>query len=348
MKTILHIIGLCFLLSITSCCSTKNAKNTLSKKRTKTEISSNYLGSECKGNYVWGGAMNLAWNELNENILHEKLQLKTDDSKALEMVDKLNNAPFSKNDLDEASYYIKSGYGQETVEQINRESRAKFPDKSFADLTIKLDPQDIISYAYFLKKVEYKAIFNKNDMTFNGEKVKSFFAESDTQKKNVKIIKYDSDDKFIIKLNLKDNSDELILAKGYNMSNPQTVIDSINKNNKQNLAKISESDLFVAPKIHLDYHREYAELINKGLANKNFEKYYISEMFENIKFDMDEKGAKVENEGVIAVRLTAIIIDKEPRKFILDKPYWIVMKRADSKNPYFVLGIKNTELMEKL
>lgn len=41
-------------------------------------MTGNYLGSYFKGNYVWGGAMNLTWNELNDNILHEKLQLKTD------------------------------------------------------------------------------------------------------------------------------------------------------------------------------------------------------------------------------------------------------------------------------
>ena len=93
-----------------------------------------YLGSECKGNYVWGGAMNLAWDELNDSVLHEKLKLNTRDWRALEMVDKLNSSPFSKNDLDEASYYVKSGFGQETVDIINRESRSKFPSKSFKDL----------------------------------------------------------------------------------------------------------------------------------------------------------------------------------------------------------------------
>jgi hypothetical protein len=40
-------------------------------------------------------------------------------------------------------------------------------------------------------------------------------------------------------------------------------------------------------------------LIGKYLANKGFEDYFIGKMFENIKFDIDEKGAKVENEGVI-------------------------------------------------
>jgi len=114
-----------------------------------------YLGSECKGNYVWGGAMNLAWHELNDNILHEKLKLNTDDEQALEMVDKLNRLAFTKKDLDEESYYVKSGLGSKTVDIINKGSRQKFPGKSFKDLEDKLRPTDIISYAYFLKEVKY-------------------------------------------------------------------------------------------------------------------------------------------------------------------------------------------------
>jgi hypothetical protein len=41
--------------------------------------------------------------------------------------------------------------------------------------------------------------------------------------------------------------------------------------------------------LHLDYHRDYTELLEKYLANIGFEDYFISQMFENIKFDMDEK-----------------------------------------------------------
>ncbi len=35
-----------------------------------------YLGSEYKANYVWGLAMNLVWNELNEIILQKNLKLR--------------------------------------------------------------------------------------------------------------------------------------------------------------------------------------------------------------------------------------------------------------------------------
>jgi len=85
------------------------------------------------------------------------------------------------------------------------------------------------------------------------------------------------------------------------------------------------------------------------LANKGFEEYFIASMFENIKFDMDHKGARVENEGVIATP-TAMPSTQRPKvkRFILDKPFWVVMKRKNSRNPYFVLGVKNTELMEKI
>lgn len=313
---------------------------------TKSNIAGNYLGSDYKGNYVWGGAMNLAWTELAENITKEDIQLNTQDKIALEMVSKLNNTPFSKSDLDEQSYYVKSGYGQSTVDEINRESKKKFPSKSFSDLEMNLAPTDIISYAYFLKEVEYETKFEKDIVSFNGQKVKGFIADNEAQRENVKIIKYENDDKFIIKLQLKDKSDELILAKGFDMKNPQDVVNEINQNNKQYLSTIGESDRFKAPKLHLDHHRDYVELIGKYLANKGFETYFIAQMFENIKFDMDEKGARVENEAVIIMMESARMEPEKPKYFILDKPYWVVMKRTNSQNPYFILGINNVELME--
>jgi hypothetical protein len=316
-------------------------------QNTKTNIVGNYLGSEYKGNYIWGGAMNLAWNELNENILHEKLKLKTDDKIALDMVEKFNNPIFTKNDLDDKSYYVKSGYGQNTVDVINKETKKKFPSKSFGDLKMDLSPTDIISYAYFLKEVEYKAVFEKKEVSFNGQKVKGFYAKEKDQRDNVKIIKYENDDKFIVSLQLKDESDQLILAKGYDMANPQNIVDEINQDNKGDLTIIGESDCFEAPKLHLDYHRDYVELIGKYLANKGFEGYFIAQMFENIKFDMDEKGARVENEGVIVMAKSAMMEPEKPKNFILNKPYWVVMQRKNSSNPYFILGVNNTELMEK-
>ena len=100
------------------------------------------------------------------------------------------------------------------------------------------------------------------------------------------------------------------------------------------------------PKLHLDHRRDYTELAGKFLANKGFEGYFMAKMYEKIKFDMDHKGARVENEAAITVGMGRASQPKVKR-FILDKPFWVVMKRKNIQHPYFILGVKNIELMEK-
>jgi hypothetical protein len=346
-KTSFFVLSIGILFLVGCNCHKNTSGQPIELQDSITQVENNYLGSYFKENYVWGGAMNLAWSELNENILHEKLQFNTEDKIALEMAEKLNNPIFTKNDLDDKSYYIKSGYGQSTVNTINKETKLKFPSKSFSDLNLSLSPTDIISYAYFLKEVEYSLIFDIKEVSFNGKMVKGFYAKDKSQKYNVKIIKYESDEKFIVSLQLKDENDQLILAKGYDMTNPQIVVNEINQNNKANLSSMGIADRFEAPKLKLDYSRDYVELIGKYLANKGFESYFIAKMFENIKFDMDEKGARVENEAVIVLSKSIEIDSEKPKNLLLDKPYWVVMKRSNSSNPYFILGINNIELMEK-
>lgn len=62
---------------------------------------------------------------------------------------------------------------------------------------------------------------------------------------------------------------------------------------------------------------------------------------------MDFKGARVENEAAIVMELGVMLGQNKIRKFILDKPFWVVMKRGDSQNLYFILEVNNTELMGK-
>lgn len=345
MKKLLFLTPIIAFLLLTACDKNQFKSEDHVIQDTKVDIQENYLGSYHKGNFVWGGAMNLAWTEFNEKILHEKLKLNAKDKIALEMVNKLNNPIFAKNDLDEKSYYVKSGYGQKTVNLINKESREKFPKKSFGDLNIKLDSNEIISYAYFLKEVEYETKFEEKNVSFENKKVEGFYAKRGNQKENIKIIKYKNDDKFIISLKLKDKDDELILTKGYNMNNPQIAVDEINKNNKPQLPTIGKLDRFEIPKLHLDCHRDYIELIGKYLANQDFENYFITHMFESIKFDMDEAGARVENAATVVTEIASMARPAKYKSFILDKPYWVIMKRKNSQNPYFILGVNNTELM---
>lgn len=312
---------------------------------TPSSDSSNYTGSLYKDNYVWGGAMNLAWTELSQSIVKDKIQLVSSDPKTQDIVLKLNNPVLSTADLDAASYYIKSGYGQGTVNTINTETKAKFPSKSFPDLDLKLNEEDIIAYAYLLKEVEYEVAFSPQIVNFLSSPVKGFVAKNNQQKNNITILSYDSDDKFILSLRLKDSADQLILAKGYDTTSPASVLQAL-RSSPSTGQGLSSGDIFQAPKLSLNASRKYTELVEKFFSNKGFEKYFIKYMFENIKFNMDEKGARVENEAVIVGSKTSIEGPPPKIKVLkLDKPYWVIMKRTSSPNPYFLLGLNNTELM---
>ncbi len=351
-RFIKKVISISVCIALFSSCAIIQSEKQEGEKVEKSESShavilDNFIGSYCKGNYVWGLAMNLAWQELTDTILHEKLALNTTDKDALAITQSFNHTHLSKNDIDDASYYVKAGYGQETVDAINKESRKKFPNKSFDNLTMQLAPADIISYAYFLKEVQYKEPLYKTRVKFLGKRVKGFYADSYKQKKSIKVLSYKNNNTFIVSLKLKNTGDELFFAKGYNMKQPQAILNAIAT--AQPKGHLREIDYFEAPNLHLDYHRDYSEMTGKFLSNKKFTDYFIGQMFENIKFDMDEKGARVENEAVITLLKSAApsLDEEKPRYFKLDKPYWIIMKRSNSKNPYFMLGVNNTELMKE-
>ena len=92
------------------------------------------------------------------------------------------------------------------------------------------------------------------------------------------------------------------------------------------------------PVIELDLHHSIEEL-KLNVLNAGFEDYFIQEIFENIKLKIDESGAIVENEAVIMMNRSMAIFE-EPKQFVLDKPFWIVMKEAQ-KHPYLAVFVRN-------
>ncbi|MBN3859646.1 hypothetical protein GKC56_03785 [Neisseriaceae bacterium PsAf] len=343
-------IGIFLLIGgLMSSCATDNKNNT---SVTTETLQRDYQGFNYQGNYIWAGAMNLAWTEMSEQVIGAPIQVKSNLQKIQNKIYSYNHPVFTKKDISADSYYIKSGYGQKTIDAINQEVKQKFPQKSFPDLKIKLGDKDIISYAYLLKEVQYKTPFSITSLNFNGQVVQAFSATNSEMRNNIQILDYDNDDRFILKLKLKDTKDELFLVKGYENSSAKEIVqlinkNNINKNNTGNFELLDTKDEFKAPKLVLDVGHQHKELINVPIANAGFENYIIGAMIENIKFNMNEVGAKVENEAYIGFTATAAVM-KTPKRLILDKPYWVIMKDAQGQSPYFILGVKNSELMQRV
>ena len=72
--------------------------------------------------------MSMAWNEIKRSFLNgNNATLFNTTVLQQKMVDNFNAELFTKSELSENSYYVTSGYGQNTVERINFEVREKFP-----------------------------------------------------------------------------------------------------------------------------------------------------------------------------------------------------------------------------
>ena len=60
---------------------------------------------------------------------------------------------------------------------------------------------------------------------------------------------------------------------------------------------------------------------------------------------MNEKGVELRSEAHMTIACAAQEIPVPKHKLIFDKPFLIVMERADAKMPYFALWVDNPEIL---
>ncbi len=304
------------------------------------------IPQDFKGNYVWAAATNLAWNALKDSILKGNAQMRGLDADGQSMQDRLNASAFSQRDLDAESYYVKAGYGPATVREIYRAMAARFPSVDF-QLDQALEPQEIIIFACLYKALKYLNPFAPKPVKFMDKEVKGFVSMHLDEK--IRIIHYESDDQFMIKIELKDQHDELILCKGYPMETPEPTLDLLAQYQKRRSTKPGELDDFMAPTLHLKTKQSFGGLTGHFFENKGFEAYRLVSFYESVIFDMDEEGVKIVAMTQVKGGKDAIKgLPPKPKHFYLDQPYWVMMKRRDSPLPYFILGVRNAAMMERV
>ncbi len=161
--------------------------------------------------------MQLAWNELREQFASSKpLLLKTEDNHSLQVIKNFNEGSFTRDDINKDSIYVKSGYGQATLNLINQELLQKFPQKTIPPFTKPLNDSDIISYAYLFKKIEFDIKFDRQKellFSFNGKNVPSFYASNQQQKGQVFVHHYQNEDSFMVEIKGGKKGDSLFLIK---------------------------------------------------------------------------------------------------------------------------------------
>ncbi len=98
------------------------------------------------------------------------------------------------------------------------------------------------------------------------------------------------------------------------------------------------------PKVSLDATNSVDVLKGAEFTNQKLKDYFLASIQQQIKLDIDEVGARVENRAIILMKKTTVRSSSKPipKIFHLDEPFYVVMKEL-KKNPYLVAYIKEVK-----
>lgn len=259
-------------------------------------------------------------------------------------------------------------------------------DKKFADLNLLnnakshvmvLQPNEYTSSVEFQKqKIIAKAEFKKSlpfevkledlhfyVLKFDNLKVESFGLKSYNKGllDTFTILYYQDDDNFIIKLNPKNKEHEIVLFKS-SLEILTTLTETISAmHEKIELGKqeMTEEDykwcyefqpgnILAIPKLKFNIEHDYKSLVGNSFVSIKGN-WLINKAWQKTSFQIDHNGAVIASEAELEVLSAGKKVKSLPKVKIMkfDKPFLLVMKRADNNNPYFAMWVANTELMAK-
>ncbi len=299
-------------------------------------------------NKLWVGTMQLAFNEVKENIIKGDVYF-VNEKPTFDLIG-LNQNLFNKDMLNEKSYY--TSWGKTTFKQrdlIKKDIKKKFNTNS--DILDLLDWSEeegkYFAYAMLKKDFEFFTPFDKLDkLSFNNSKEKyAFFGINDKSKeelrKAVRVLFYNNNNDFAIQLPTKTNDLVYLYRtdsdKDFEKIYKKMIKDSNNYTGNQDFA---DKDTLKVPNLKIKQMRKYPELCNKTIIGTDF---YFSDVIETIDLTFDERGGKIKSEAAILVKTNSLIMadNDKPRNFDFDKTYVMFLVDEGKTDPYFAIRVKD-------
>ena len=282
---------------------------------------------DSKKNAIYAASLLMAWDEIKNVIQEPIIKIESDELR------QINQSKSHKDVLTKDEYHTEL--------------------QSLTDHTIAVK-------ASFKKALPFSHPLFKDSLSlkFNGKSVVSFGVDGSSE--FVDIVYYNHDNDFALALKPKDRKHEIILVKTSFARNYQITNQLLELSNKEagfqkarNPKNYWKYALMDEDKIRIPIIRFNIATNYTGIEGTHFftqhKKREILTLYQRTAFVLNEKGAEVESETIMAVTdsTSAVMERPQPKNLIFDKPFLILLKRTDSKNPYFAMFVANNELMEK-
>ena len=301
-------------------------------------------------NRIWVGTFQLVWNELTDKIVKAPVKFLDFDS---QMANNLNQKQFKKSNLNEKSYYVKSGIVSPALKaEIEKNIKSKFHETS--DILKMFDftynPEKIFVYAMLKKDFRFTNAFDKlatGNFGNSQEKVK-YFGINDNRNpklyKNVNVLFYNDDNDFAVKLYTK-GKDEVLLYR----TNDDKTFDKYYAELNDKTAKYSgdknfvKNDTLTIPDIKLYQETSFNELEGHQIVGTNMQ---IDKTIETVDFRMNNKGVKLKSEAAIMLRCMSLA-PREGRNFTFNNNFVLFLIEKDQNTPYYAMKVSDVAAINK-
>lgn len=301
-------------------------------------------------NRIWVGTFQLVWNELTDKIVKAPVKFLDFDS---QMANNLNQKQFKKSNLNEKSYYVKSGIVSPALKaEIEKNIKSKFHETS--DILKMFDftynPEKIFVYAMLKKDFRFTNAFDKlatGNFGNSQEKV-TYFGINDNSNpklyKNVNVLFYNDDNDFAVKLYTK-GKDEVLLYR----TNDDKTFDKYYAELNDKTAKYSgdknfvKNDTLTIPDIKLYQATSFNELEGHQIVGTNMQ---IDKTIETVDFRMNNKGVKLKSEAAIMLRCMSLA-PREGRDFTFNNNFVLFLIEKNQNTPYYAMKVSDVAAINK-
>ena len=301
-------------------------------------------------NRIWVGTFQLVWNKLTDKIVKAPVKFLDFDS---QMANNLNQKQFKKSNLNEKSYYVKSGIVSPALKaEIEKNIKSKFHETS--DILKMFDftynPEKIFVYAMLKKDFRFTNAFDKlatGNFGNSQEKVKYFGINDNSNPKlykNVSVLFYNDDNDFAVKLYTK-GKDEVLLYR----TNDDKTFDKYYAELNDKTAKYRgdknfvKNDTLTIPDIKLYQETSFNELEGHQIVGTNMQ---IDKTIETVDFRMNNKGVKLKSEAAIMLRCMSLA-PREGRDFTFNNNFVLFLIEKNQNTPYYAMKVSDVAAINK-
>jgi hypothetical protein len=315
------------------------------------------------GNAVWCASFQLAWNRAKDDVAGGPLRI----ANAQEIADRLNRSPLAEDAFPPGSYFAVAGRLEDgIVEKIRAQMARQFPGEPVPGFDGAVG---FVTYGFLNTTAVFTTPFADREKSISfhdsdgvARSVAGFGLHEGTdwdllakQSAQVRVLFSQADDEtnpfrqvaFALDLTADKAEQQVIVAVLPRAANLRATLDDLASriesfSPEPYSVELRKTDTLAIPNVAINLNHQFAELqgVDKMIENPGeFRGLHIRSAAQSIRFRLDKSGATVTSESHMYVGAV-------PRRFVVDRPFLVVMKRRSSDEPYFVAWIGNAEFLE--